>query len=346
MIGRDFPSQPLSAPAFFSKSLRLLKRFTRSRLALNHPPEPSASQGDGSSAVEVAIEEWLEEVKATSSPATVLNYRNYLRGYIKRIRARGHEVTEINHLYDLPRFAAALVSMSERSFSLKANTKIALLSFGRYLVTRRKVTDSAVGNIRQYDLGAPSVTRRPALRESQVPAMFASISALAKNPYDQACWAAICGMMVYAGLRVSEVRNLKVSNVHLDCDEIEVIDSKGNKDRLVGINKELKKLLLGYVEILERSHADSRLNKAYFFVQRSGRPWTGRYLAKIMQQISNHMNVDITCHGLRRTCATIAARNGRSVKYIQLMLGHSALKTTDIYLRSSEQDAADDMKDW
>lgn len=110
--------------------------------------------------------------------------------------------------------------------------------------------------------------------------------------------------MVYAGLRVGEVSNLRQQDVDLEARVLTVRHGKGGKDRRVGIGNALHGRLMDYMRV--------RPGGETFFLSEKGEPFDGNKLAKRMKLLSGRLGVDITCHGLRRTFATLAAGQGRS----------------------------------
>jgi integrase len=65
-----------------------------------------------------------------------------------------------------------------------------------------------------------------------------------------------------------------------------------------------------------------------------------------MIALSDKLGIPVTCHALRRTFATIADKQGRSINSIRIALGHTNLRTTQVYLRTSEAEVVEQMKDW
>ena len=81
-------------------------------------------------------------------------------------------------------------------------------------------------------------------------------------------------------------------------------------------------------------------------MQAHGQPYDRNMLAKRIRVISRHMEVEITCHGFRRTFATLAAAQGRNIKALRIALRHADLTTTQAYLRTSEAEVFEAMKAW
>ena len=149
---------------------------------------------------------------------------------------------------------------------------------------------------------------------------------------------AVCSTILYAGLRISEVCNLKKADVDLQNMELFVHLGKGKKDRILPISEELGEILLEY-------KAGSSYNQSeYFFATAHSKghishqyvnACIGKYVKKA--GIQKH----ISAHNLRHSYASALATNGCSVVAIQKLLGHSSLKTTSIYTHTSKQELVD-----
>ncbi len=139
----------------------------------------------------------------------------------------------------------------------------------------------------------------------------------------------IISLLYSSGLRVSELVNLKVS----DIDQKEctgwVRRGKGGKDRLIIISSTLVKGLQDYLE--------GRSNQYIFSKEK---PLTTRNIQKIIKFTSKRAGIQkkVTPHTLRHSFATHLLENGTDIRIIQTMLGHSSLSTTQVYTHiSSEQ---------
>jgi integrase/recombinase XerD len=131
---------------------------------------------------------------------------------------------------------------------------------------------------------------------------------------------AIISLTVSVGLRVSEVINLKLSDINSPRMEITIRQAKGKKDRVVPLTEKVRKnLRLYYVDYLPKEYLfNGQFSNKYS--SRSCNQIVKKYLGK-----QHHM------HELRHTAATTLFERGTDLKYIKELLGHSSLKTTEIY---------------
>ena len=134
------------------------------------------------------------------------------------------------------------------------------------------------------------------------------------------------------GLRVSELVNLKMSNVYADEQMLQVI-GKGDKERWVPINVHALELLLNYIHTV-RSHIPIKPGEERFvFLNRRG-SHLSRQMVFIMLKdavAAAGIKKTVSPHSLRHSFATELVENGADLRAVQEMLGHESISTTEIY---------------
>ena len=138
--------------------------------------------------------------------------------------------------------------------------------------------------------------------------------------------------LLYAtGLRVSELVNLKVSDIDLKSREINVI-GKGNKERIVFYGEYASKYLNMYLDSARSNLLDGKASK-YLILNTRGEQITSRGIQKIVLKIVDDaaLKHHVSPHVLRHTFATDLLNNGADLKSVQELLGHESLSTTEIY---------------
>ncbi len=149
---------------------------------------------------------------------------------------------------------------------------------------------------------------------------------------------AIIEMMYGSGLRVSELVELRCSNMYLDEDYM-LIEGKGSKQRLVPISPEAKKQFLLWMD--SRSHFPIQPEAVdYAFLNRRGRKLTRVMIFTIIKQLAASAGIKktISPHTLRHSFATHLLQNGADLRVIQQLLGHESITTTEIYTHIDIQD--------
>lgn len=130
-----------------------------------------------------------------------------------------------------------------------------------------------------------------------------------------------------AGLRVSEVVNLKVGDVSLDELTLHIKEAKGKKDRLTIFPEKLKADL---AELMALQHGNE-----YLFESERGGKLTERSAQKVFENALQKSGIrkDATFHSLRHSFATHLLENGVDVRYVQELLGHRNIRTTQLYTK-------------
>ena len=139
--------------------------------------------------------------------------------------------------------------------------------------------------------------------------------------------------LIYAcGLRVSELTNLKFSDLDFSGKVGYVKQGKGRKDRMFNIPENLLN------ELKAQAETQSKLNQEYLFSSRNGKLGE-RNIQKIVERakIKAKIGKDVHPHTLRHSFATHLLENGTDIRKIQILLGHSSLSTTELYTHVSQQ---------
>ena len=143
---------------------------------------------------------------------------------------------------------------------------------------------------------------------------------------------AILEVLYGCGLRVSELCNLKISNLFLDVEFIKV-EGKGNKERLIPIGEQAIKYLKIYLEEV-RIHQPIKLGKEDFvFLNRRGNPLSRVMIFLIIKDLAAKIKLrkEISPHSFRHSFASHLVEGGADLRAVQDMLGHESITTTEIY---------------
>lgn len=134
------------------------------------------------------------------------------------------------------------------------------------------------------------------------------------------------------GLRVSELTDLRLSNLFLDIGFIRVI-GKGNKERLVPIGEEAVKQILLYVQEIRNKQVVAVGHENIVFLNRRGKKLSRVMIFMIIKDLAELAEIkkDVSPHTFRHSFATHLLEGGADLKAIQDMLGHESITTTEIY---------------
>lgn len=143
----------------------------------------------------------------------------------------------------------------------------------------------------------------------------------------------ILSLLYAAGLRVSELINLKWNHIDRSRMVINIVQAKGKKDRQVMLSPDLIPLLEKYYKeykpkeyVLNGQFPDKELR------------YSDRSVGEVIKQLADKAGLDnkkVHTHLIRHCFATHLVESGTDIKLIQRLLGHSSSKTTDIYLHIS-----------
>jgi len=217
------------------------------------------------------------------------------------------------YLYDL--------GLNERS---QARIISALKSFFKYLSIENLVTENAA-----YLLELPKLERKipDTLSYNEIQQMLEAIDLSDDLGYRNRT---ILELLYSSGLRVSELINLKLSNLYLDVDFIRVI-GKGDKERLIPLgsisNTYIKNYILDYRKELKP------LKEQFLFLNRRGNKLTRVMIFYIVKDAALKAGISksVSPHTFRHSFATHLIEGGADLRAVQEMLGHSSITTTEIY---------------
>ncbi len=142
---------------------------------------------------------------------------------------------------------------------------------------------------------------------------------------------AILEIFYASGLRVSELANLQLSNLHIDDGYLRVI-GKGRKERVIPVARDSSNILECYLnEIRPMLCDDPRLQ--HVFVTRHGTALSRKTLWRMIKNYTIKAGImkNVTPHTLRHSFASHLLQNGAPLRVIQEMLGHADIATTQIY---------------
>jgi integrase/recombinase XerD len=143
---------------------------------------------------------------------------------------------------------------------------------------------------------------------------------------------AILETMYSCGLRVSEVVNLKISQLYPDVGFVRVI-GKGNKERLVPIGSSAVKYITVYTNSVRVHQPIQKGEEDILFLNRRGKRLTRVMIFLIIKALAQKAAItkNISPHTFRHSFATHLVEGGADLRAVQEMLGHESITTTEIY---------------
>lgn len=156
---------------------------------------------------------------------------------------------------------------------------------------------------------------------------------------------AIIETLYSCGLRVTELCQLKISQIYFDIDFIKVI-GKGDKERLVPIGSHALKYIKIYKDQV-RCHVPVQKNyEDYLFLNRRGKPLSRVMVFLIIKELAMKIQLHkkISPHTFRHSFATHLIEGGADLRSVQEMLGHESITTTEIYTHLDREYLRDTIK--
>ncbi|MBP8903269.1 MAG: site-specific tyrosine recombinase XerD [Paludibacteraceae bacterium] len=228
---------------------------------------------------------------------------------------------KIEHLRDFL-VEIGKIGINERS---QARLISGIKSFYRFLIYKDKISQDPTDLLEAPRLGLrlPEV-----LSIDEIEQIFAAIDL--SKPEGQRN-RAIIEVLYGSGLRVSELINLKLTNIYFD-ENYMLVEGKGSKQRLVPLSEESVKQI-GYWR-LDRNRLDIKKgNEDYLFLNRLGRRLTRAMIFTIVKNLAEVAGIkkNISPHTFRHSFATHLLENGANLRAIQQLLGHESITTTELY---------------
>ncbi|PEZ02787.1 site-specific tyrosine recombinase XerD [Bacillus sp. AFS018417] len=261
---------------------------------------------------------------------TVVSYERDLKSYTKYLQkveqitsfhdvARMHIVNFLHHLKD-----------NGKSSKTMARHIASVRSFHQFLLRERVV---------EHD---PSVHIETPQGERKLPKVLSinEVEALLQIPKRTSAFGirdkAMLELLYATGLRVSELIELNLSDVHLTMGFVRCV-GKGNKERIIPLGSLATEAIQYYIEKGRPELLGKKMAEA-LFLNHHGNRLSRQGFWKILKRLAQEANIqkELTPHTLRHSFATHLLENGADLRAVQEMLGHADISTTQIYTHVSK----------
>lgn len=272
--------------------------------------------------LEKLFKEYLVNLRINESKSelTIKNYSSDLDKYLGFLSTEGIEDVE-DVKFDL------INEFIKNQSTFKASSSVARMassirSFHRFISFK-------------YDLKDPTLNLEVKNKSKRLP-IFATIDEVDKimayftNENQDVLNHALLETIYCCGLRVSECTKLTVSQVNLEQKILRVL-GKGSKERIIPIPENSLAVIKNYYNNVRPLWLKKRTN--LFFINRFGKHITTEYVENMIQFVCEEVGITkkITPHKLRHSFATHLLEGGADLRTIQELLGHSDIRTTEIY---------------
>lgn len=273
--------------------------------------------------------------------ACIQLYKNYIKLERslspKTVEAYLHDVEKLNDFLggrkkledvELPDLQSFLASLYDEDMSARSQARIisGLKSFYKFMLYERRIAHDPTEL-----LDAPKIGRH--LPEVlSIPEIEAILNGIDLSKPEGHRNKAIIEVMYGCGLRVSEVVNLRISNLHFRENYVRII-GKGDKERLVPIGHTAQQAVLLYLEGYRMHLKIKKGEEDIVFLNRRGSRLSREMIFMMIKEMAAAAGIrkTISPHTFRHSFATHLVEGGADLRAVQEMLGHESITTTEIY---------------
>ena len=264
------------------------------------------------------------------SQNTIVSYQNDLKKAASYFKKQNINSWDNISRYDIMNFLAHLTNQKQSRATISRQVSC-LRQFYQFLLRRHLVENDpmALVTIPKGERRLPVV-----LTEEEVDAMLAVPDVNKKMGVRDR---AILEVLYATGMRVSELTNLKLNDLHLDVHLVQP-RGKGDKERIIPLGEIAQDWLEKYLNTIRPGQV-KRQDSPYVFLNARGGQLTRQAIWQLIKKTSQGAGIkkDVTPHTLRHSFATHFLENGAVLRVVQELMGHSDITTTQIYTHVSQK---------
>ncbi|MBS4194559.1 site-specific tyrosine recombinase XerD [Lederbergia citri] len=257
---------------------------------------------------------------------TIISYERDLKRYLKYLQ----QVEQLKSLNDVSRIHIvqflSFLKGEGKSAKTLARHIASIRAFHQFLLREKAVEQD------------PSVHIETPQLERTLPKVlsFGEVESLLETPNQSSPFGlrdkAMMELLYATGIRVSELINLDMENVHLTMGFVRCI-GKGNKERIIPIGKMAQSVIEQYIKESRPKLKNPKNRTEALFLNHHGNRLTRQGFWKIIKKLASEAKIEkeLTPHTLRHSFATHLLENGADLRAVQEMLGHADISTTQIY---------------
>jgi len=278
--------------------------------------------------------QWLED--RAYSPSTIAGRRTRLRRFVAWCGERGISYPGELSRQLLEHYQRHLAhALTDKGTPLKVQTQenylVTVRSFSRWLARQRLI---------DHDPGAELDLPRMGNRVPRAVMTAAEVERVLNTPDTSTPLGlrdrAMLEVLYSTGLRRGELASLEIRDLDFERGTLLVREGKGRKDRTVPIGERALSWLERYLQEIRPLYMVPP-DEGFLFLTRLGERFVPNGVSELVSRTvkASGINKQISAHGFRHTAATVMLEGGADVRYIQQMLGHASLSTTQVYTRVS-----------
>lgn len=273
---------------------------------------------------------YYNEIILGKSYNTIRSYKNDLNQFITYLEEnegiKDFKDVEIITFRSFIAYLNSDIKITKRSINRKLS---AIRSFFEYLVKNNKLEENKAIyiNMPKFENKLPSFLLKEDMEKVRLVINTNNILGLRDR--------AIIEMLYSSGIRSSELLDLSENMINMQDRELRVI-GKGNKERITFFSKTAKKYLIEYIEAKK---SKTYYDKNIVFANSKGGKLTTRSLRRLIEDYNKRSGItkELTPHVFRHTFATQLLNSGVDIRYVQELLGHTSIATTQFYTHVSKK---------
>lgn len=273
---------------------------------------------------------YYNEIILGKSYNTIRSYKNDLNQFITYLEEnegiKDFKDVEIITFRSFIAYLNSDIKITKRSINRKLS---AIRSFFEYLVKNNKLEENKAIyiNMPKFENKLPSFLLKEDMEKIRLVININNILGLRDR--------AIIEILYSSGIRSSELLDLSENMINMQDRELRVI-GKGNKERITFFSKTAKKYLIEYIEAKK---SKTYYDKNIVFANSKGGKLTTRSLRRLIEDYNKRSGItkELTPHVFRHTFATQLLNSGVDIRYVQELLGHTSIATTQFYTHVSKK---------
>ncbi len=263
------------------------------------------------------------------SDNTILAYKSDLKIFLRWLEANNSSFSSVDRIMINNYLASRLENGSSVSTIQRIITCIK--SFYSFLIEKKVISKNPA-----HLIDNPKKRRKlpTIISENEVDKLLNAPDTKTPRGLRDKC---ILELLYSAGLRISELLNIKVNQISKNKPFLK-IKGKGGKERIVPIGSPAMNLLLSYIDTF-RANIKIGNNQDMLFIKKDGNIISRQACWDMIQKYASNslINKKISPHNLRHAFATHLLNNGADLRSVQMLLGHASLSTTQIYTHIAKE---------
>ncbi|MDF0719005.1 MULTISPECIES: site-specific tyrosine recombinase XerD [Chryseobacterium group] len=268
---------------------------------------------------------------------------NTLDAYLRDIRklqtyAESHLADTAPEDISFPQLQEYLYQLSKQKFSERSQARwvSSIKAFFKYLVEDEIRTDNPAVLLEGPKLG---LYLPDTLSFDDIERIITAIDVSTDLGKRNQC---MIEVLYGCGLRVSELIDIKISNINFKENYLKV-DGKGDKSRFVPLADYTTRLIRDYIRNVRSQYKINKKFEDVLFLNSRGSAMSRVIVFIIIKELTEKAGISkrISPHTFRHSFATHLLQNGADLRYIQEMLGHSSITTTEIYTHLKTEELRD-----